>query len=124
MTEPTPLKTALTCRCPACGEGKLYQGFLTLRPRCDKCGLDYNFSDSGDGPAVFIILAAGFIVVFAALIVEFTYQPPFWLHAVLWLPLILAVTLLPLRPTKALLIALQHRHKAAEGKLEMRDRTP
>ena len=64
---------------------------------------------------------AGFIVVFAALIVEFKYEPPFWVHAVLWLPLILAVTLLPLRPIKALLIALQHRHKAAEGRLEMRD---
>ena len=124
MTEPSPIKTALTCRCPACGEGKLFQGFLTLRPRCDKCSLDYDFSDAGDGPAVFIILAAGFIVVFAALIVEFTYQPPFWLHAVLWLPLILAVTLLPLRPTKALLIALQYRHKAAEGRLDMRDPAP
>lgn len=124
MTEPSPIKAALTCRCPACGEGKLFQGFLTLRPRCDKCGLDYSFVDAGDGPAVFIILAAGFIVVFAALIVEFTYQPPFWLHAVLWLPLILAVTLLPLRPTKALLIALQYRHKAAEGRLDMRDPAP
>ena len=119
-----PFITALTCRCPACGEGKLFQGFLTLRPRCDKCGLDYDFIDAGDGPAVFIILAAGFIVVFAALIVEFSYQPPFWLHAVIWLPLILAVTLLPLRPTKALLIALQHRHKAAEGKLDMHDPAP
>ena len=124
MTEPSTIKSALTCRCPACGEGKLFQGFLTLRPRCDKCSLDYDFIDAGDGPAVFIILAAGFIVVFAALIAEFSYQPPFWLHAVLWLPLILAVTLLPLRPIKALLIALQHRHKAAEGKLDMCDPAP
>lgn len=121
MTQPSPLKAALTCRCPACGEGKLFRGFLTMKPKCDKCGLDYSAFDSGDGPAVFIILAAGFIVVFAALITEFVYQPPFWLHALLWLPLILIVTLLPLRPTKALMIALQHRHKAAEGRLEMRD---
>ena len=118
---PTPLTTALTCRCPACGEGKLYQGFLTLRPRCESCGLDYTFIDSGDGPAVFIILAAGFIVVFAALVVEFAYQPPFWLHALLWLPLVLLVTLVPLRPVKALMIALQYRHKAAEGRLDMRE---
>ena len=124
MTEPSVIKAALTCRCPACGEGKLFQGFLTLRPRCDACGLDYDFVDAGDGPAVFIILAAGFVVVFAALVVEFSYQPPFWLHAVIWLPLILAVTLLPLRPTKALLIALQHRHKAAEGRLDQRDPAP
>src|SRR5918993_16931 len=89
MHPPSPIVTALTCRCPACGEGKLFQGFLTTRPRCEPCGLDYAFIDSGDGPAVFIILAAGFVVVFAALIVEFVYQPPFWLHALLWLPLIL-----------------------------------
>ena len=124
MTALSPIKTALTCRCPACGQDKLYQGFLTLRPRCESCGLDYAAFDSGDGPAVFIILAAGFVVVFAALIVEFLYQPPYWLHAVLWLPLILAVTLLPLRPMKALLIALQYRHKAAEGQLEIRDKAP
>lgn len=121
MTEPSPLKTALACRCPACGEGKLFQGFLLLKPACDRCGQDYSTFDSGDGPAVFIILAAGFIVVFAALITEVIYQPPFWLHAILWLPLILIVTLLPLRSTKALMIALQYRHKAAEGRLEMRD---
>jgi len=124
VSSPSPLTAALTCRCPACGEGKLFRGFLTLRPRCDSCGLDYDAFDSGDGPAVFIILAAGFIVVFAALLVEFLYQPPYWLHAVLWLPLILAVTLLPLRPMKALMIALQYRHKAAEGRLEMRDKAP
>jgi len=93
-------------------------GFLTLKPRCEKCGLDYSFADSGDGPAVFIILFAGFIVVAAALITEIVYQPPFWLHAVLWLPLILIVTILPLRPMKGLMVALQFHHKAAEGKLE------
>ncbi len=107
----------LACKCPRCGKGKLYAGFLTLRPVCDNCGLDYAFIDSGDGPAVFIIMIAGAIVVGAALIVEVKYQPPFWLHAALWLPLILATTLLPLRSMKALLIALQFHHKAAEGRL-------
>jgi uncharacterized protein (DUF983 family) len=121
MSSPSPLVAALTCRCPRCGQGKLFQGFLTLRPRCEACGLDYSFIDAGDGPAVFVILGAGFIVVFAALIVEVLYEPPFWLHAVLWLPLILATTLLPLRWIKALLIALQYRHKAAEGRLERRE---
>jgi uncharacterized protein (DUF983 family) len=106
----------LTCACPRCGKGKLFQGFLTLRPRCDKCGLDYSFADSGDGPAVFIMFGAGFIVVFAALVTEVLYQPPFWVHAVLWLPLIVVVTLGPLRPMKGLMIALQYHHKAAEGR--------
>lgn len=107
----------LACKCPRCGEGRLYAGFLTLRPSCDVCGLDYAFIDAGDGPAVFIIMIAGFIVVGAALVVEMRYQPPFWVHAALWAPLILATTLLPLRSMKALLIALQYHHKAAEGQL-------
>lgn len=115
------IKTALTCRCPQCGKGPLFSGFLTLRPRCEACGLDYSFADAGDGPAVFIILLAGLVVTFAALAVEFAYQPPFWVHAVLWGPLILAVTILPLRPMKALMVALQFHHKAAEGRLELRN---
>jgi uncharacterized protein (DUF983 family) len=108
-------------RCPQCGEGHLFSGFLTMRPRCDKCGLDYSFADAGDGPAIFVILIGGFIVVFAALITEVLYQPPFWLHAVLWLPLILLVTLLPLRLLKGLLIDLQYHHKAQEGRMHFRN---
>jgi uncharacterized protein (DUF983 family) len=107
----------LACKCPRCGRGKLYAGFLTLAAKCDACGLDYAFIDSGDGPAIFIILIAGAIVVGAALIVEVKYQPPFWVHAALWLPLTLAVTLWPLRAAKSLMIALQFHHKAAEGRL-------
>jgi uncharacterized protein (DUF983 family) len=108
----------LTGRCPRCGKGKLFSGFLTLKPLCDVCGLDNSSADAGDGPAVFVILLAGFVVVAAALAVEVLYQPPFWVHALLWLPLILIVTLGPLRPIKGLLIALQYQNKAAEGRLQ------
>src|SRR6201988_717720 len=89
-TLPTVTESALrglACRCPRCGKGKLYAGFLTLRPSCAACGLDFSFMDSGDGPAVFVIMIAGAIVVTAALITEVKYQPPFWVHAVLWLAL-------------------------------------
>ena len=110
------IRAGLSCRCPRCGEGKLFQGFLGLKPRCDACGLDYGFADSGDGPAVFIMFLAGFVVVAAALVTEIRYQPPFWVHAALWLPLILIVTLGPLRPMKGLMIALQYFHRAAEGR--------
>jgi len=106
----------LACRCPRCGRGKLFQGFLTVQPRCEDCGLDYGFADAGDGPAVFIMFLAGFIVVGAALVTEVMYRPPLWVHAALWLPLILVVTLGPLRPMKGLMIALQYHHKAAEGR--------
>jgi uncharacterized protein (DUF983 family) len=90
----------LSCACPRCGKGRLFEGFLTLRPRCEMCGLDYDFADAGDGPAVFIILFAGFIVVGAALVTEVVYRPPYWVHAALWLPLIAILTLGPLRPMK------------------------
>src|SRR6202049_72343 len=119
-TLPTVTQSALrglACKCPRCGRGRLYAGFLTLRPSCEDGGLDYAFSDTGDGPAIFIIMLAGAVVVACALIVEIKYQPPLWLHAVLWLPLILATTLLPLRAMKSLLIALQSHHRAAPGRL-------
>jgi uncharacterized protein (DUF983 family) len=117
---PLPIARGLRGRCPRCGEGKLFQGFLGLRPRCEHCGLDFDFADAGDGPAVFVILLGGAIVVFAALMTEVVYQPPYWLHAVLWLPLVLIVTLAPLRPVKGLMIALQYHHKAQEGRLTHR----
>ena len=120
--QPLPIQRSimrgLRGRCPRCGEGSLFTGFLGLRKSCDHCGLDYGFADAGDGPAVFMILIGGFIVVFAALVVEFLYQPPYWVHAALWIPLILLVTLGPLRPLKGVMIALQFHHKAAEGRLE------
>ena len=124
-TPPTLTESALrglACKCPRCGKGRIYSGFLTLRPACESCGLDFAFMDSGDGPAIFMIMIAGAIVVGAALIVEVKYQPPFWVHAALWLPLIAVTTLLPLRSMKSLLIALQYHHKAAEGRLI--DRAP
>ena len=124
-TPPTLTESALrgiACRCPRCGKGGIYASFLNLRPRCEACALDFAFMDSGDGPAIFVIMISGAIVVTSALIVEVKYQPPFWLHAALWLPLVLATTLWPLRAMKSLLIALQYHHKAAEGRLI--DRAP
>ncbi len=114
----SPFATGLACRCPRCGKGALFAGFLRLKPACEACGLDYGFADAGDGPAVFVIFFSGFVVVFAALLVEVIYQPPYWLHAALWLPLILLTTLGPLRPVKGLMIALQYHHKAAEGRFD------
>ncbi len=118
--EPPPVSAstaALTARCPRCGEGPLFRGALALRERCEKCGLDYKFIDTGDGPAIFGIMILGFVVLGGALILEFKVGPPLWAHLVLWgigTPL-LALGLL--RFLKALLIALQFKHKAEEGRL-------
>ncbi len=112
------MASPLAGRCPRCGEGKLFQGFLTLAPACTACGLSYERLDQGDGPAVFIILIAGFVVCALALWVEVTYEPPYWVHVVLWGPLILALTLGLLRPLKSAMVFQQFRMKAAEGRLD------
>jgi uncharacterized protein (DUF983 family) len=117
----TAERRGLAGRCPRCGQGALFAGFLKVAPRCESCGLDFAFADSADGPAFFVMSLAGFIVVCAALVVEVLYQPPYWLHALLWIPLILVATLLPLRPAKGLMLALQYHHKAEEGRLAGRD---
>lgn len=113
-----PVTAGLAGKCPRCGQGKLFDGFLSIKTSCASCGLDYSFADSGDGPAVFVIMIVGFIVVGLVLFVELAYQPPMWLHLVIWLPLTVLLAAMVLRPLKGLLIALQFRHKAQEGRLD------
>ena len=112
----SPVATGLNARCPRCGEGRLFAGFLTVRPTCESCGLDLGFADAGDGPAVLITLVAGFVVVGAALWAEVTYEPPVWVHLSIFLPLTLVVCLGMLRPLKGVMIAQQFRHKAEQGR--------
>ncbi|HEX9461450.1 MAG TPA: DUF983 domain-containing protein [Alphaproteobacteria bacterium] len=107
------LSTGLRCRCPRCGDGPLYDGLLTVRERCAVCGLDLKAQDAGDGPAVFVILILGFLVVGAALIVEVKFSPPLWVHALLWPGFILVGAVLMLRIFKATLVALQFCHRAS-----------
>lgn len=113
----SPVSTGLCGRCPRCGEGKLFQGFLKVAPRCESCGLDFHFADSGDGPAVFIMLISGFAVVGFTLWLELTFEPTLLLHLVTTLPLGLLFCIGPLRPLKGLMIALQYANRAEEGRL-------
>lgn len=114
--EPNPLVAGIAGRCPRCGRGRLFSGFLNVADRCAVCGFDLKTADSGDGPAVFVILIAGFLVAFAALAVEIAYRPPIWLHLALWLPLTVVVCLGLLRPLKGVLVALQFHHRASEAR--------
>ena len=113
------LSTGLAGRCPRCGEGHMFKGFLDLAPRCEACGLDYGVADAGDGPAVFVSLIGGFVVLGAALAVDALYEPPIWVYIVIFLPLTLLVCLGMLRPLKGLLIASQYKNKAAPGRLDV-----
>ena len=112
------MAAGLKGRCPRCGEGALFKGFIDLAPRCESCGLDYDFADAGDGPAVFIMLLAGAVVVGAALMIDATYEPPLWLLAVIFLPLTVIVSLGLLRPLKGWLIFSQYRHKAEQTRFD------
>ena len=103
-------RAALGCRCPRCGKGRLFTGLLQVRATCAVCGLDLSAQDAGDGPAVFVILFLGLIVVALAALVEIRFSPPIWVHLVLWTPLIFCGAVVMLRRFKAGLIALQYRH--------------
>lgn len=114
----SPYAAGLGGKCPRCGEGALFKGFLGLRERCEACGLDYAKADSGDGPAVFVMFIVGFVAVALAFIARYVWEAPMWLAFAISAGAATALTLLLLRPFKATLIALQYRHKAEEGRLE------
>jgi uncharacterized protein (DUF983 family) len=115
-----PIQAGLKGRCPRCGEGKLFSGFLSVGRECSNCRLDYSFADAGDGPAVFVILIVGFIVAGSALWMEVTLAPPLWVHFVLWIPLAIVLSLAALRLLKGVLITLQYANKAAPGEIDRR----
>jgi uncharacterized protein (DUF983 family) len=114
--EVSPILAGLKGRCPRCGKGALFDGFISLDQSCSSCDLDYDFADSGDGPAVFIMLIVGFLVVGLAIYTEINYRPDYWVHAVLWLPSILILSAGLLRPLKGILICLQYSNDAREGR--------
>jgi uncharacterized protein (DUF983 family) len=107
---PLPL-IALLGRCPRCGRGRLFSGLLDIRDTCPVCRLDFRAHDAGDGPAVAGIFVVGALVVIAALMVDVKYQPPVWLHALLWPALVIPLSILVMRLAKATLVALQYRHR-------------
>lgn len=101
-------------RCPACGQGRLFRGLLKVVPACAVCGADLSSHEPADGPAFFVMTVLGFVVAGGALWLELRYQPPYWLHAAVWLPLILAGSLALLRPVKGLMVGLHLFHRAGE----------
>ncbi|GAB5374358.1 MAG: DUF983 domain-containing protein [Acuticoccus sp.] len=111
----SPIVTGLRCKCPRCGEGALFKGFLTMRERCDHCGLDYDFADPADGPAFFVLMFGCVPSLIFAVWLEFAFAPPMWVHLVVTMPVVLVTCLAPLRPLKAWLVASQFYHKAREG---------
>ncbi|WP_026869301.1 DUF983 domain-containing protein [Inquilinus limosus] len=108
----SPLTAALGCKCPRCGQGPLFKGFLTVAERCPVCDLDLSEVDSGDGPAVFLIFILGFTVVPLALWLGIAYDLPDWAPIAIGGVLIVLLTAVLIRPAKAYIVALQYRHRS------------
>jgi uncharacterized protein (DUF983 family) len=113
-----PVSAGFKGKCPRCGTGRLFNGYIATAELCGNCGLDYAFIDVGDGPVPFVIMIVGFIVVGLALWTDISFSPPLWLHFIIWMPLAILLSLLALRWVKGILIALQYRNKAALGTID------
>ena len=109
-----PVRAGLLCRCPACGQGRLFTGFLQVTDRCPVCAFDFSGMNTGDGAAIFVMQIAGGIVVFGAPFVQVAYNPPIWAMLMVALPLVAGLSLGLMRPAKIVMIALQMRNKAAQ----------
>ncbi|MCF6198171.1 MAG: DUF983 domain-containing protein [Hyphomicrobiaceae bacterium] len=117
-TSEHPVRSGFTGHCPRCGKGKLFDGYLELAKTCTHCGLDNDYVDAADGPAVFVVLFAGFLIVLMALLVEIYYMPPYWVHAALWAPLAIIIPLGMLRPLKGALVGVQYKNSAKEARFD------
>ncbi|ATN36655.1 hypothetical protein ACO34A_22980 (plasmid) [Rhizobium sp. ACO-34A] len=112
-----PMQTGIRGRCPRCGQGHLFKGFLTLNQKCEACGLDYSFADPADGPAFFVICFACVPSVALGVWLEVQFQPAWWIHLLITIPFMFLTCIPPLRPLKGWLVASQYFYKAEEGKL-------
>lgn len=114
---PSPITAGLTGRCPRCNAPTLFSGWIRFAPSCSNCGLDFSAFNVGDGPAAFLTLIVGAIIAALAITVELVFSPPFWVHILLWPPIALALILGCLRLSKGLLLALEYRNAAREGRI-------
>lgn len=115
---PAALIGAIKGLCPRCGAKTLFVGPVRFAARCDACGLDYSGFNVGDGPAAFLTLIVGALVVIGAVTLELAAGPPFWVHILIWPLLTLALVVGGLRVAKGALLASEYRHAAREGRLE------
>ncbi|HEY0312511.1 MAG TPA: DUF983 domain-containing protein [Allosphingosinicella sp.] len=113
----SPALAALRGQCPQCGAKTLFSGVASFAPRCRACGLDYSSFNVGDGPAPFLIFLVGGLVVLLAILLELKVGPPFWVHILLWVPLTAVLVVGGLRFSKGLLLILEYRNRAREGRI-------
>ena len=118
---PAPIEAALRGLCPRCGAPGLFANFLRFADRCRVCGLDFVSFNVGDGAAAFLIMIVGGLISLCAVLVEITWSPPIWVHLLLWAPLTVILVIGLMRVAKGLLIALEYKNAAREGRIAKRD---
>lgn len=112
---PSPLITGIKGRCPRCGEGHLFKGYLSIADTCDVCGLDLSFADTADGPAVLVMFPVGTLVVAFWLIADALWHWPALVHLAVWFPMTIVLSMLFLRPFKGVMTNQQYVSGAREG---------
>ena len=115
---PAPAQAALRGLCPRCGSKTLFDGIAAFAPKCRACGMDFAAFNVGDGPAAFLTLIVGALVTALAIGVELTVKPPFWVHILLWIPITVIAVGGSLRFSKGMLLALEYKNQAREGRIE------
>lgn len=113
-----PVSAGLRCRCPQCGQGDLFSGYLTIKRACAACGANFETENAGDGPAFFVVVIVGILIVPLALGLQVAIAPPVWVQILIWLPAATALCLFLLRPFKAIMFALQWKYDASEAVFE------
>ena len=101
------IRRGLFGRCPNCDRGRMFRAFLKVADHCTVCSEALHHHRADDAPAYFVILIVGHVVVPLALVVEVAYTPPYWLHAVLWLPLTIGLAVGLLQPVKGAIVGWQ-----------------
>lgn len=114
--QPPVARAALFGLCPRCGAQTLFDGPVKFAPHCRVCTLDYSAFNVGDGPAAFLTLIIGALLIVAALTLDAVARPLFWVHILLWVPLTAAAVVYGLRVGKAALLAIEHQRQAAQGR--------
>ena len=109
---------ALLGQCPRCGTRTLFPGYVKFAASCRQCGLDFTQFDVGDGPAAFLILIVGGLVTGLAGWLEVAVKPPFWVHILIWTPVLIILCMGSLRVAKAMLLIQEYRIRVREGRLE------
>jgi uncharacterized protein (DUF983 family) len=118
MAQLSPAQSGITGACPRCGASTLFAGPIKFAERCPACGLDYSAFNVGDGPVVFLTMGIGALITVLAVTVDLAFEPGLLVHALLWIPLATLLVVVSLRFAKGLLLALEYRNRAREGRIE------